>query len=273
MTILVTGATGTVGRNIVKYLVEAGQQVRALTRSPAKASFPAGVEVVAGDLGATETLAAAMKGITALHLINFDGGTGGLLENGQQIIDLAISAGVRRVTVLQGGQTGSVEQAVEASDLEWTYIQPVEFMSNMLEWADSIRAEGVVQAPYADRRTAIVHEADIGAVAGAVLAAGGYGGQALTVTGPEVLTPRALVHTIGAAIGKDIRLIELSEAEAREQWQASGYPEEVIEFFVWALGNTPTVGYTVAPTVEQVTGRPARTFAQWAAEHADVFRA
>jgi uncharacterized protein YbjT (DUF2867 family) len=272
MIFLVTGATGTIGRQVVNQLVQDGQHVRALTRNPAKANFPNGVEVVTGDLSAPESFAQALDGVTGMHLINFDSGAGAQLQTGPQIIELARKAGVRRATVLRGGEKSSVEQAVEASDLEWTFLHPVEFMAGALDWVESIRAEGLVREPFGSRLTATIHEADIGAVAARVLVEGGQAGKTLTLTGSEVLTPREMVRTIGAAIDRDIQFIELTEAQAREQWQASGYPNEVIEFFVLALGNTPPEGYTVVPTVEQITGGPARTFAQWAAEHADAFR-
>jgi uncharacterized protein YbjT (DUF2867 family) len=269
MKILVTGATGTVGRQLVTQLHEAGHQTRAFTRNPAKANFPQGVEVVAGDLTQPDSFAAAMEGIEALHLINFGGDDYGLLQTGNEIVAMAEKAGVKRVTVLRGGEKGSIENAVEASSLAWTMLQPVEFMSNMLEWAPSIRAEGVVRQPYANRKTAIVHEADIAAVAAAALTEDGHGGKSYWITGGEVLTPARMLQMI---IERDLQYIELTEEQARERWREEGYPEEVIEFFVWAHGNTPVEGYTVAPTVEQITGRPPRTFAQWAVEHANRFR-
>jgi uncharacterized protein YbjT (DUF2867 family) len=273
--ILVAGATGTVGSQLVNHLFQAGHHVRALTRNSAKANFSAGVEVVTGDLTVPETLVPALEGATALHLINFNSGSDSYdtLQTGAEIVELAKKAGVQRVTVLMGGEKGSIEQAVEASDLCWTFIQPVEFMSNMLEWADSIRAEGVVREPFGKRLSAIVHEADIAAVAAAALVEEGHAGQTYTVTGPEALTPPQMLQLIGASIGQDLKFVELSEEQARQRWQEAGYPDEVIEFFVWAHGNTPPIGYTVVPTVEQVTGRPPRTFAQWACEHVEVFRA
>jgi uncharacterized protein YbjT (DUF2867 family) len=271
--ILVTGATGTVGRQLVNQLVQTGHHVRALTRNPAKANLPAGVEIVVGDLAKPETLTAALEEITGLHLITFDGAEGGApLQTGAEIVEAATKAGVKRVTVLRGGEKGSIEVALEASDLAWTHIQPVEFMSNMLGWAESIRTQGQVSEPYGSRLTAIVHEADIAAVAAKALVEEGHAGKSYTITGPEVLTPPQMVQTIGAAIGRDLKFVELSEEQARMRWREQGYPDEVIEFFVWAHGNTPPIGYTVVPTVEQVTGRPPRTFAQWAAEHADAFR-
>jgi uncharacterized protein YbjT (DUF2867 family) len=117
-----------------------------------------------------------------------------------------------------------------------------------------------------------VHEADIAAVAAAALVEQGHGGKSYTITGPQVLTPPEMVRLIGEAIGRDLRFVELTVEQARLRWQEAGFPGEVIEFFLWAHGNTPPIGYTVTTTVEEVTGRPARTFAQWAAEHADAFR-
>lgn len=271
--ILVTGATGTVGRQLVHQLLQAGHHVRALTRNPAKANFPAGMEVVAGDLTQPATLAPALEGVTGLHLINFDAATGELLETGAEILALAQKAGVQRVTVLQGGYEGSVEEAIKASALSWTFIGPNEFMSNMLEWAESICSEGTVSAPFANRRSSIVHEADIAAVAAVALVEEGHAGKSYSITGPEVLTPPQMLGIIGKTIGRDLRFKELSQEEAVEQWKQAGFTDEVIQFFLWAHGNTPEIGYTVLPTVEQITGRPARTFAQWASEHAEDFSA
>lgn len=272
MNILVTGATGTVGRKLVQQLHQAGHQVRALTRNPAKANFPDDVEVVLGDLTVPATLEVALAGVTSLHLITFGGDDYAPLQTSAEIVAMAEKAGVKRVTVLMGGTKGGVESAVESSALAWTLLQPVEFMSNMMEWAASIRAEGVVREPFGSRKTAIVHEADIAAVAAAALTEDGHGGKTYTITGGEVLTPPAMVQIIGAAVARELRFVELSEAQARAAWRARGFPDDVIEFFVWAFGNTPEIGYTVVPTVAQVTGHPPRTFAQWAAEHADKFR-
>ena len=272
MKILVTGATGTVGRHLVAQLHDSGHQVLALTRSPAKASFPAGVEVVQGDLTRPQTFAPALQGVDGLHLITFGGDDYAPLQTGPEIVALAEAAGVQRVTVLGGDDSGGVESAVQASSLAWTLLRPVEFMSGALDMAPSVRAEGVVRQGFASRRSAMVHEADIAAVAAAALTRDGHGGKIYTITGPEVLTPLDMVRIIGETAGREIRFIELTEAQAREQWLAEGYPPESVEFFVWAHGSTPPEGYTVVPTVEQVTGRPARTFAQWAAEHAEHFR-
>ncbi len=272
MKFLVAGATGRVGRYLVEQLNASGHQVLALTRDASKAAFSRGVEIVEGDLTNPASIAPAMEGVTGLHLINFNGGDYSPLETGGEIIQLAERAGVKRVTILGAGEETSVEQAAKASSLAWTILQPVEFMTGALDYAETIRSEGVVRQPFANRKTAIVHEADIAAVAAAVLTGDGHSGKSYVITGPEVLTPNMMVDTIGATIGREIQFIELSEEEGREQWRVQGFPDDMIEFFVWAHGNTPEVGYTVVPTVEEVTGKPARTFAQWAQEYADAFK-
>lgn len=272
MNILVAGATGKVGRHLVQHLKSAGHRVRALTRDASTARFPAGVEVFEGDLMQPETLAHAFDGIQAAHLINF-GSDYARLETGPQLVQLARRAGVQRVTILCDHEIGNLEEAVMSSDLGWTLLQPVGFMGNAIaDWADSIRTEGVVRQAFVDGKGAVVHESDIAAVAAAALTQPGYEGLKLVITGPQALSIRQQIATIAAALGRDIPLIELTEAQARERWQAEGFSEDDIEFFVWMQSSPPPEGYTVVDTVERVTGRPARTFAQWVDEHLDHFR-
>lgn len=273
MTILVTGATGTVGRRVVEQLLERGEHVRALTRDPARAELPGGVDVVRGDLTDPASLLPALDGVTGLHLITFGGELFAPLETGEEILGLAGKAGVRRVTVLHGGGDTPMETAVRASGFDWAVVMPVEFMANALEWAPGIRSEGVVREPFADRLSAMVHEADIGAVAAAALTEDGHGGQEYLVTGPQVLTVRDKVAAVAGARGADVGLVELTEEQALETWRGQGMPEDVIAFLIDVYRDTPPEGRTVLDTVEKVTGRPARTFAQWAEEHADHFRA
>lgn len=272
MTILVAGATGNVGRPLVEQLLASGHQVRALTRNPAKADLPAGAEAVAGNLADTASLAQAFDGVTAAHLISFNGEDFSPLTNGAEIAGLARKAGVRRVTVLKGDvEKSPLEEAVEASGLEWTHLSPVEFMSNALEWAESITSEGVVREAFADAKSAMVHEADIASVAAVALTADGHAGQEYWLTGPEALTPPDKVRIIAEALGREVRYVELSQDEIVGQWREQGYSDEDIEFFIMMRTNPPEAGYTVLPTVEKVTGKPARTFAQWVRENAAAF--
>jgi uncharacterized protein YbjT (DUF2867 family) len=284
MTTLVTGARGTVGRSLAGQLAEAGEPVRALTRDPAAARFPPGVQVFEGDLADPGSLAAALAGAERLHLFPFP-------ETAPEVVALAERAGVRRVTVLSSGSVTAgydtdyqlpVEQAVEASGLEWTHLRPGEFAANRLAlWGPSIRAERVVRWPFPDEAGVPIHEADVAAVAVVALLEEGHAGRAYDMTGPEVLSVPEQVAAIAAAIGDDVRLERVSREEALRQLREQGG---------WAAVNGPfLLGYegfsageeypeisleelAPLPTVERVTGRPARSFARWALDHAADFR-
>lgn len=272
--LLVTGATGTVGRRAVAELLARGHAVRALTRDPAKADLPGGAEVVRGDLTEPDSIVPALEGVTGLHLITFGGSGFAPLETGPRILELARTAGVRRITVLNGGGPTPLEDAVRADDgVDWTVLMPVEFMANTLEWADGVVASDEVREPFVSRLSAMVHEGDIGAVAAVALTEEGHGGQEYLITGPELLTVGDKVAAIATARGRAVSLVELTEEQAVARWRAEGQPEDVIGFLLEMYGDTPEEGRTVTDTVEKVTGRPARTFTQWAAEHAAAFTA
>ncbi|WP_205328609.1 NAD(P)H-binding protein [Glycomyces sp. YM15] len=274
MRILITGATGTVGGNVIEQLkaLDPNVSLRALTRDP-DAALPADVELAVGDLAAPETVADAFKDVDAVHFINFAGEGYGALPDPVALVALAEAAGVHRATVLGGVATGPLEQALAASAIETTYLHPVEFMSNAaMWWAEPVKTDGAIREPFGDRLSAMVHPADIGAVAAKVLLEGGYDDESLTITGPEVLTMQEKVRVIGEAIGREIEFVELTVDEAHAKWRGEGMPEGVIAFLTEALGNTPVEGRTVSDTVERVTGRPALTFAAWASANADAFR-
>lgn len=271
MTFLVTGATGSVGRHVVAELLKAGHPVRALTRDPARANLPESVEVVRGDLSRVETFAPALDGVAGVHLIDVGGENYAPLPNGKEIVDLVARAGVRRVTLLSSWAPGTLEPAVTGSDLEWTYVMPTEFMANALAWAEPVRTRGVVEEPFGATRTAMVHEADIGAVIATALTEDGHAGKSYGLTGPELLDVPAKTRIIGEAIGREIAFVELTVDQMRERERARGVPEEMIEFQVEVFGNMPEEAYQITSTVQEVTGRPPRTFRRWAAEHAAAF--
>lgn len=274
MRILVTGATGNVGRNVVEQItaLDPAIQIRALTRNP-EAALPEGVEIAVGDLASLDTVADAFKDVDAVHFINFAGEGYGALPDPAGLIALAEQAGVRRATVLGGVATGPLEQALEASAIEATYLSPVEFMSNAaMWWSEVIKAGEAIREPFGDRLSAMVHPADIGAVAAKVLVDGGYDGESLVITGPEVLTMQDKVRVLGEAVGREIEFVELTVEAAHAKWRSEGMPEGVIAFLTEALGNTPVEGRTVADTVERVVGRPPLPFTAWAAANADAFR-
>jgi len=274
LTILVTGATGTVGRALVHALSERGQSVRALSRDPSTAVLPTGAEVVQGDLTDPSSLTAALDGVSAVHLIGFDAprgaGGGDALTTAPAVVEAAERAGVRRASVLHNGIPGGMDAAVQHSSLEWTVLVPVGFMANALWWAEAIRNEGEVAEPRADSRGAIVHEADIADVAATALTEAGHGGQSYVITGPESLNVAEQVSTLAEAIGREITFRELSDEEAIARWRSWGFDDEAVEFMTWTWESP--IGVTPSDTVRRVTGGPGRTFSQWAAEHAEEFR-
>jgi uncharacterized protein YbjT (DUF2867 family) len=268
VTTLVTGATGNTGRHVVAELVRRGERVRALTRNPAAAAerFPAEVELVAGTHTAPEKLDAALDGVSRLHITV----TAGLAQVGPDLVQRAVAAGVQRFTVLWGGWVGPVEQAVADSGVEWTRLEAQEFMSNTLTWAESIRKEGVVREPY-DFPSALVHEADIAAVAAIALLDEGHAGQSYNLTGPEPLTPRERIAILSRAIRRDISFEAITHEQAVDRLVATGVSRADAEYVVGWYAEPSDSSTTVDDTVAQVTGRPARTFTQWVDEHADRF--
>lgn len=275
MTVLVTGATGRAGRHVVDQLLLRGASVRALTRDPAAARLPAAVEVVGGDLDRPTTLEGLFDGIEAMHLITVGAGYA-TLRTGPRIVELAEQAGVRRATVLWNGEPGPVEAAIAASSLERTCLEATDFMSNALVWAPEIAAGEAVREAFADVRVAIVDEADVGAVAATLLtdpAAMAAAGERLTLTGPQPLSVRERVAAIGAQLGRALPFEQLSEAQARERWRAAGTGEELIDLLVAWHSGPPPAATTPGDGVERVLGRPAGSFARWAAAHADAFGA
>lgn len=266
MTTLVTGATGNTGRHVVTELLRRGEPVRALTRDPAAAAsrLPSGVELVRGTHNNPAEV--PFDGVTKLHVTV----TAGLADVGAELVERAVAAGVGRITVVWGGAVGPVEEAVAASGVEWTRLEPQEFMSNTLLWADSIRAEAVVREPY-DHPSALVHEADIAAVAAAALTEDGHQGRVYGLTGPEALTPARRIAMLAEAIGHDITFTRITHEQALDRLMATGVPREAAEYVVGWYAAPPPEATTVVDTVERVTGRPPRTFAQWVAEHTDHF--
>ncbi|TDD51415.1 NAD(P)H-binding protein [Saccharopolyspora elongata] len=277
MTVLVTGATGNVGRRVVDRLLAAGTQVRALTRRPEAAGLPGDVEVLRGDLADSDALAKALAGVDSVFLFPVPEGV-------EAFVDRAKAAGVRRVVVLSskavefadGNAIGErhrvIEEAVEAGGFEWTFLRPGAFATNTLAWADSIRTEGVVREPFVDAQQTPIHEDDIAAVAATALLEDGHAGAAYALSGPEALTVREQVQAISAAIGREVGLEEQTLEQARAHMVAEGVPEAIVDALLsYGAQNVENAAPPVR-TVEQVAGRPARTFAQWAVDHADDFR-
>ncbi|WP_282702777.1 NAD(P)H-binding protein [Streptomyces sp. CC219B] len=279
--IVVTGATGKVGQPLVRALVEAGEDVTAVSRNvparnvPAR-DLPPGVRHHRADLAEPEQLKPALDGADALFLLT----SGEFIGSGGDLgpaLDTARAAGVGRVVLLssQGVGTGHhppvLEDAVRASGLDWTLLRPGGFHSNTLLWADTVRTRREVVAPFGDVALPTIDPADIAAAAAATLRGSGHTGRIYDLTGPAPITPRKQTAAIQQALGEPVRFMEQSRSEARAHMLAF-MPEPVVESTLDMLGTPPPALRRVSPDTELLLGRPARPFAHWALTNAAAFR-
>ncbi|GAA3465552.1 NAD(P)H-binding protein [Nonomuraea roseola] len=273
--ILVTGAAGNVGANVVRQLLDAGEKVRVMTRNPGDRSFPDGVEVVAGDLTQPETLPGALSGIERAFLFPVFTGVGGFLDAARQtglrhVVLLSSSTVTFSTPGLIGEQHLQVERAVAASGLPWTFVRPDAFMSNDLVWAPQIAGGEVVRGVYGNAALAPVDPRDIAAVAVRALL-DQRAGEAYVLTGPQSLTQIERVRIIAETIGRPLRFEEVPREQFREQMLRHGMPAPVIDELLDGLAARDGKTAEISPAVEEVTGRPSFTYAQWVAHHAAAF--
>jgi uncharacterized protein YbjT (DUF2867 family) len=165
----------------------------------------------------------------------------------------------------------AIEEAVAATGIPTAVLRPGDLANNLLFWAWSIKRSSTVHGPYASSAQAPMHEADVAAVAATALTTDGHAGKVYPMTGPQALTRAQQLATIGAAIGRQLTFQEIPAAQFAEQ-MSQYMPAEVIEMLVDYWSDTVAEPDVVLTTVESVTGRPARTLARWAEDHADDFR-
>jgi uncharacterized protein YbjT (DUF2867 family) len=280
--IVVTGATGNVGRPLVRVLAAAGEQVTAVSRRPSSTGIPAGVRHQHADLAEPESLGFVLGGADALFLLL----AGELLVAGKDprdLLDVAKAGGVRRVVLLSSQAAGTrpytpshsriraFEDAVAQSGLDWTVLRPGGFASNTFAWAETVRSRRTVAAPFGDVALPAVDPADIADVAAVVLRKGGHTGRTYELTGPAPISPRRQAAAIGDALGTPVRFVEQSRDEARAQ-MLHFMPAPVVDGTLSILGEPSTAEQRVSPDVEKILGRPPRTFADWAARNIAAFR-
>lgn len=277
--ILVTGATGNVGRHVLDLLITGGHAVRALSRTPQRAVWPAGVDVVSGDLADPASLDAALTGVESVFLFAVPG-------SGPAFVAAARRAGVRRVVLLsssgvdddaevQDGHIAAyhaeIEQALRGAGLAWTFLRPDGFAVNSLAWAGQTKAGDVIRGAYAQAAFAPVHEADIAAVAVAALTGDGHAGRVYRLTGPQWLTHAEQAAILGQALGRPIRYAELP-ADVVRQKMSDLLPGPILDsiFAIWASSLSRAA--TTTTDIEKVTGRPARSYHDWVLDHATAFQ-
>jgi uncharacterized protein YbjT (DUF2867 family)/ketosteroid isomerase-like protein len=270
MTILVTGATGNIGRHVVAGLRERGADLRTLSR------FPGGPETTTGDLTDPSTLHAALSEVDTVFLLwpflSADGVTDVvkvIAEHARRVVYVSALSVRDAASPEENGVWGQVEDAIRRSGMEWTFLRAGGFATNTLEWAPAIRAGKPARMPYPQASRSLIHERDIADVAVLALTEDGHAGKAYALTGPEAITQAEQVRVIGAAAGRPATVEELTREEARADMAGWGdYADAALDYWQSIVAEPEPV----LPTVEELTGHPARTFTQWARDHADDFR-
>jgi uncharacterized protein YbjT (DUF2867 family) len=279
--VLVTGATGRLGRAVLDLVIEEGRPVRAMAhRSEAGAALPASVDVVTGDLTVPESLDAALQGVDVVFLV-WTAST----ATAPAVIE-RLAAHTRRVVFLSAphqtphpffqqpnpmaAMHAEIERLLAAAGLETTILRPGMLASNALSWwGPAIRADGVVRWPYGDAETAPVDDRDVAAVAARTLCQDGHAGGDYVLTGPEALSQAEQVRIIGDVVGRPIAFEELSPDEFRSETEGS-WPRPVVDMLLDAWGATMGTPAYVTSAVSDILGS-ARSFRQWAADHASAF--
>jgi uncharacterized protein YbjT (DUF2867 family) len=257
--ILVTGATGNVGSSLLAQFAEAGIPARGASRS------------TGFDLFRPETVAPALEGVESVFLLwpGFDA------EQARPVVEL-MAGRVRRIVYLSATAPddsfhGGVERIIEQSGVGYTFLRPGGFAANTLGWADQIR-EGVVRWPYGKAGRSLIHEADIAAVAAHVLITAGHTGRRYALSGPEVITQEEQVRVIGEVIGREVVWEELDPEVAGEELASMWGSREFADQALAAWGSMVDSPEPVFDTVPLMLGRPAKTFREWAEDHASDFR-
>jgi uncharacterized protein YbjT (DUF2867 family) len=279
--ILVIGATGTVGRQVVLGLTERGARVRAMTRSPEAARLPSHVEVVRGDLTIPDTLDPCLDDVDSVFLVwtapmaAVDAALARIANRARRIVFLSAPLKTPHPFFQQPNPARSlalhIEASIERSGREWTFLRPGMFAANAREfWGPQVRGGGVVRWPYLEAATAPIDERDIAAVGVRALTQNGHDRREYVLTGPQSLTQYEQIATIGQVTGRTLTIEELSRDEARRAWSAvmpAAVADMLLDAWAAALGQPAYV----TSTVEAITGRPARTFAEWTKDNLAAF--
>ena len=279
--VLVTGATGNIGRQVVSKLLSTDSHIRALTRNLDTADLPPQVAVARGDLTDAESLDRSLEGVDVVFLVwtaaaaAAPAAVNRIARHAQRIVLLTSPHKTPHPFFQQPnamrGLHAELERLIEQSGMGWTFLRPGMFAINTLSWwAPQIRAGNVVRWPYAAAPTAPIHERDLAAVAVRALLEPGHDGAEYMLTGPESLSQLEQVRTIGEVIGRPLHYEELSPDETYRELRA---PAPVVKMLLDAWAAALGQPAYVTTTVEAITGVPERTFRDWVTDHAREFAA
>ena len=279
--LLITGATGNIGKELIPLLLKHGQSIRVLVRDERKvAHLDERVERVVGDLDKPETLFPAVKGVERIFLVTYE------TQQDIRVIEAAKRAGVGHIIKLStleatdhkiqvGKWHYEREELIRASGLDWTFLRPGMFMSNSIDWwAESIKGQGSVFFPGGKKgKVAPVDPRDVAKVAAAALTQPGHHGQAHELTGSELFTIGEMVQVVARVLGKPIQYVDITPIAAKLFMLKTGMAKTLVNALMEMLASLRrNEGAIVTDTVQQVTGQPPCTFEAWCREHIDAFR-
>jgi uncharacterized protein YbjT (DUF2867 family) len=282
--ILITGATGNIGTELVKLLASKGSSLRVVSRDEKKvAHLDPQIERIIGDLHEPSVVQRALQGIDKLFMIPV------LLdpdhESDRLLIDEAKRAGVGHIVMVSSGVVRlgdknpigilhrQKEVFIEETGIPWTFLRPGGFMSNVLRfWLATIKSQGKVFNPSGDGKTAPISPYDIAAVAAVALTTTGHEGKVYDLTGPELVSAHDQVRTLSKVLGKPIQCIDIPVQAAAIGMKSAGLPEAAIEGLskLWTRVRKGE-GAFQNNEVERLTGKPAQTFETWCHEHRAAF--
>ncbi|GAA2401590.1 NAD(P)H-binding protein [Nonomuraea africana] len=276
--ILITGATGTIGSEVVRRLTERGERVRPMARDLSKLS----VEGVRGDSADPASLDRALEGVDSVLLLTAFGRD--LAQHDLALVEAVKRAGTRKVVKISAIGTGEStdekdvrswhhagEQAVRDSGMAWTLLRPAGFAANALMWAQAVRAGQPIPNMTGDGGQGVVDPRDVAAVAVAALT-GGHDGRTYTLTGPEVISVPGQAAVLAEVLGRDVATVPVPLEAAKEGMLASGMDPLMAEVFVTGSAFVASGAAAVlSGDVAAVLGRAPRSFADWARDHRDAF--
>ncbi|NJP89305.1 SDR family oxidoreductase [Nonomuraea sp. FMUSA5-5] len=278
--ILITGATGTIGSEVVRLLAAGGERVRAMTRKPPEVPARAGVEFARGDFDDPDSLAEAARGAETLFLLS---APGPWMPRHDEAM-LTAARDVRRVVKVSAIGTGERagaevgdwhlpgERALWDSDLEWTILRPSSFASNALRWP--FLGNGPIPNMTGDGEQGVIDPRDVAEVAVRALTSGEHTGEILTLTGPELLSLPDMVRTVGQVLGRPLETVDVPLDVYRERLLAAGVDPTFADVAVSGARTVAAGGNArLTDDVERVLGRAPRTFATWVRDHLAAFEA
>jgi uncharacterized protein YbjT (DUF2867 family) len=281
--ILVLGATGNIGSEVVRLLQEKRVATRVMVRDPAKVAeqFGADVEVVAGDLRDPASLPAALTGVSKVFLVTALAVDQVAMKNA--LIDAAGRAGVKHIVMSTGiGASpdahvqfgrwhGENQERLKQSGIAWTFVQPTFFMQNFLMSAATIKDHGAFYLPLGEQSpVSWVDARDIAAVAAMALTESGHEGKAYTITGPAAVTCEQIAQEMSEVFGKPIRYVPVSNEAAKGAMMEAGMPEVLADAMIELYALAPP-GYLADVAPSALGGAPARTIKDFLTDYKSFF--